>query len=40
MVYGVLIVFVLDFKGPYYNIRMRLGNALVVCGLYGFASAF
>ena len=25
----------LDFKDPYYNIRMRLGNALVVCDLYG-----
>ena len=28
-------VFQLDFKGPYHNIRMRLGNALVVCDLYG-----
>ena len=28
-------VFKSDFKGPYYNIRMRLGNALVVCDLYG-----
>ena len=27
-------VFQLDFKGPYHNIRMRLGNALVVCDLY------
>ena len=28
-------VFQLDFKGPYRNIRMRLGNAFVVCDLYG-----
>ena len=28
-------VFELDFKGPCYNIRMRFGNALVVCDLYG-----
>ena len=28
-------VFKLDFKDPYYNIRMRLGNALIVCDLYG-----
>ena len=28
-------VFQLYFKGPYHNIRMRLGNALVVCDLYG-----
>ena len=27
-------VFELDFKGPYHNIRMRPGNALV-CDLYG-----
>ena len=24
----------LNFKGPYHNIRMRLGNALEVCDLY------
>ena len=24
-------VFQLDFKGPYHNIKMRLGNALKVC---------
>ena len=24
----------LDFQGPYQNIRMRLGNALIVCDLY------
>ena len=29
-------VFQLDFKGPYHNIRMRLGNALIVCDLYEF----
>ena len=23
-------IFRLDFKGPYHNVRMRLGNALVV----------
>ena len=28
-------VFQLDFKSPYHNIRMRPGNALVVCDLYG-----
>ena len=28
-------VFQLDFEGPYHNIRMRLGNVLVVCDLYG-----
>ena len=28
-------VFQLDFKGLFHNIRMRLGNALVVCDLYG-----
>ena len=28
-------VFQLDFKGSYHNIRMRLGNGLVVCDLYG-----
>ena len=28
-------VFLLDFKSPYDNIRMRLGNALLVCDLYG-----
>ena len=33
--YGVLMAFQLDFKGPYYNIRIRPGNALVVCDLYG-----
>ena len=27
-------VFQLDFKGPYHNIKMRLGNALEVCDLY------
>ena len=27
-------VFQLDFKGPFHNIRMRLGKALVVCDLY------
>ena len=27
-------VFQLDFKGPYHNIRMRLGSALIVCDLY------
>ena len=26
-------VFQVDFKGPYQNIRMRLGNAFKVCGL-------
>ena len=35
MVCGVLMVFQLDFKGPYHNIRTRLGNTLVVCDLYG-----
>ena len=30
-VFGVLIKFLLDFYGPYYDITMRLGNALVVC---------
>ena len=29
-------VFQLDFKGPYHNIRMCLGNVLIVCDLYGF----
>ena len=24
----------MDFKGPYHNVRMRLGNALEVCDLY------
>ena len=33
--YGVLMVFQLHFKGPYHNIRIRLGNALVVRDLYG-----
>ena len=28
-------LFQLDFKGPYHNIRMRLQNLLVVCDLYG-----
>ena len=28
-------VFQLDFKGPYHNIRMCLGNAVVACELYG-----
>ena len=28
-------VFQLDFKGPYHNSRMRVGNDLVVCDLYG-----
>ena len=28
-------VFQLDFKGPYHNIRMRLRNVLAVCDLYG-----
>ena len=28
-------VFQLNFKGSYHNIRMHLGNALVVCDLYG-----
>ena len=28
-------VFELEFKGPYYNIKMCLGNALVVCDMYG-----
>ena len=27
-------VFQLDFKGPYHNVRMRLRNALLVCDLY------
>ena len=27
-------VYQLDFKVPYHNMRMRLGNALVVCDLY------
>ena len=35
MFYLVLIVFQLDFKGPYHNIRMRVGDVLVVCDLYG-----
>ena len=29
--FGVLMIFLLDFYGPYYDITMRLGNALVVC---------
>ena len=28
----------LNFKGPYHNIRMRLGNVLVVRDLYGLPS--
>ena len=28
-------IFEVDFKGPYHSIRMRVGNALVVCDLYG-----
>ena len=28
-------MFQLDFKGPYHNFKIRLGNALVVCDLYG-----
>ena len=28
-------VFQLNFKGPYHNIRMRLGNVFVVCDWYG-----
>ena len=28
-------VFQLDFKGSYQNIRMHTGSALVVCDLYG-----
>ena len=28
--------FQLDLEGPYYNIRMRLGNVLIVCDLNGF----
>ena len=28
-------IFQLAFKGPYHNIRMWPGNALVVCDLYG-----
>ena len=28
-------IFQLDFKGPYRSIKMRLGNALVLCDLYG-----
>ena len=35
IVYVVLMVFMLNFKGPYHNIRMRLGNVLVVRDLYG-----
>ena len=35
IVYGVLMVFQLDFKGSYQNIRMHTGSALVVCDLYG-----
>ena len=31
MVYRVLMVFSLDFNSPYYNIRKRLGDALVIC---------
>ena len=27
-------VFYLDFKGLYHNIRMRFGNALKLCDLY------
>ena len=27
-------VFQLDFKGPYHNIRIYLGNTLVICDLY------
>ena len=35
MISGVLMMFQLDFKGPYHNFKIRLGNALVVCDLYG-----
>ena len=28
------IVFQLDFKDSYHNIRMRAGNALILCDLY------
>ena len=35
MVYGVLMLFQMDFKGTYHNIRVRLRNALTVCDLYG-----
>ena len=33
-------IFQLGFKSPYQNIRMLLGNALVVCDLYDFWSLF
>ena len=29
-------VFQLDFKGPYHNIRMPFGNALILRDLYDF----
>ena len=29
-------VFQLDFKGPYHNSRMRVGNVFVVSDLYGY----
>ena len=35
IVYVLLMVFQLNFKGPYHNIGLRLGNVLVVCDLYG-----
>ena len=33
-------LFQLDFKGPYHNIKMHLENALVVCDLYDFLITF
>ena len=33
-------VFQLNFKGPYHNIRMRLGNALEVCDFYSIFQQF
>ena len=40
MVHGVLMVFQLDFKGPYHNITMCLGNTMVAYDWDGFISAF
>ena len=35
-IYGVLMIFNLDFKGPDHTINMCCGNALVVCDWYGY----
>ena len=35
IVYGVLLVFHLCFKGPYHNIGICSGNALIVRDSYG-----